>query len=579
MKGIILSCLLLLFCISTIAQQQSDAWKMNAKLGPGINMGNAFEAPSETAWGNQWKPEYFKIMADLGFQHVRLPVRWEPADRSMAVAPYTIYPSFFSRIKTVVDKAISEDLRIIINMHHHDLLLSDPEGQKERFLSQWKQIAEFFKDYDNDYLLFEVMNEPHGTITPQMWNAYFAEALAEIRKTNPNRIVLMGTAEYGGLSGITKLELPDDDKIIVSPHFYSPFQFTHQGAAWVGAHADEWLGTKWLDTEDERKTIIQEFITAKALSERHNVPIHVGEFGAYSKADLDSRLRWTTFLARWFEEQNMSWAYWEFSAGFGIYNPSTKEILQPLADALLINPMPEPTQTQATVKYKSNFSTGTDGWSLQVQQGLSASLKAESGKLSVSITNGGQESWRVQLIKSGMLLEEGKMYRISIKTKAVADRNITFYVGRSVDPWNSYSGYSSLAIGNEEREYGQTFMMNSPTDMTARLVVDLGNSNIDVDIMEVRLEEISTVVTSVAMERLPALEYYPNPVISYLNLKNIIDYQQIYLYDLQGKNVGQYQIEGDETQIDLRKYPKGMYFLRFIGRTHSSSQHIKIIKE
>jgi len=579
MKGIILSCLVFLFCFSAFAQQQSDAWKMNAQLGRGINMGNAFEAPSETAWGNQWKPEYFKIMSEMGFQHVRLPVRWEPADRSLAVAPYTIYPSFVSRIKTVVDQAIAEDLKIIINMHHHDLLLADPAGQKERFLAQWRQIAEYFKDYDNERLLFEVLNEPHGNISPMMWNGYFAEALTEIRKTNPDRIVLMGTAEFGGLSGITHLELPDDDRIIVSPHFYNPFPFTHQGAEWVGDQSDAWLGTKWLDTEEEREAIVQEFQSAKIFSQNHDVPIHVGEFGAYSKADLDSRIRWTTFLARWFEEQNMSWAYWEFSAGFGVYDPGTKEILQPLADALLKNEMPEPTMTEAILKYSSNFSSGTDGWSLQVQQGLNASLRAESGKLSVNIFNGGEEAWRIQLTKSGMALEEGKMYRISIKAKAAADRNITFYIGKSVDPWNSYSGYTSFEIGAEEREYLQTFMMTSPSDMAARLVIDLGNSNINVDILEVRLEEITTVITSVSRESLPALHYYPNPVLSYLNLKNIMDYQQVFLYDLQGKNVGHYHIEGNETQIDLQKYPKGLYFLRLIGRSNLPSQHFKILKE
>jgi hypothetical protein len=37
--------------------------------------------------------------------------------------------------------------------------------------------------------------------------------------------------------------------------------------------------------------------------------------------DLASRIRWTRFLARTFEELNFSWAYWEFSAGFDIYDP------------------------------------------------------------------------------------------------------------------------------------------------------------------------------------------------------------------------------------------------------------------
>jgi endoglucanase len=195
-------------------------------------MGNCFEAPSENEWGNPWKPEYFKIMADLGFDHVRLPVRWEPADRSMATAPYTINPAFFNRIQQVVDTARKYKLHIIVNMHHHEALFEYPDGQKERFLSQWYQIADYFKNYP-DTLLFEVMNEPHGNLTPEKWNTFFADALTEIRKTNPARMVLMGTADYGGLGGLAKLQVPNDDNVIVTVHYYNPFNFTHQGAEWV----------------------------------------------------------------------------------------------------------------------------------------------------------------------------------------------------------------------------------------------------------------------------------------------------------------------------------------------------------
>jgi len=64
------------------AQNREHAFEVNNRLGRGINYGNIFEAPTETEWGNPWKPEYAKIIADLGFSHVRIPIRWEPAARS-----------------------------------------------------------------------------------------------------------------------------------------------------------------------------------------------------------------------------------------------------------------------------------------------------------------------------------------------------------------------------------------------------------------------------------------------------------------------------------------------------------------
>jgi aryl-phospho-beta-D-glucosidase BglC (GH1 family) len=77
-------------------------------------MGNAFEAPTETAWGNPWQPEYFEIMAEMGFQHVRLPIRWETNERSLPHPPYTIKEEFLERIREVVDLALEQNLSLLL---------------------------------------------------------------------------------------------------------------------------------------------------------------------------------------------------------------------------------------------------------------------------------------------------------------------------------------------------------------------------------------------------------------------------------------------------------------------------------
>lgn len=331
----------LLTAIGTGAQNRQKAFEINEKLGRGINYGNMFEPSSEGEWGTVWKPEYAKMISDLGFNHVRIPVRWEPAGRSMEIAPYTIHDSFFSRIKQVVDSALKNGLYVMMNMHHHEALYKDPVGQKERFLAQWAQISEYFKDYP-DSLLFEVLNEPHENLTPEKWNEMIPQALQVIRKTNPRRVVVIGTANWGGLGGLSELKIPDDPNLILTIHYYNPFHFTHQGASWSGEQSKEWLGTGWNNTKAEREAVQNDFAPLIALSKKENIPVHIGEFGAYEKAGLDSRARWTNYLSRYFEEQGWSWAYWEFSAGFGIYSPETKTYNQKLVDALLRNKMPDP---------------------------------------------------------------------------------------------------------------------------------------------------------------------------------------------------------------------------------------------
>lgn len=563
--------------IECMAQTRVPAFEMAERLGRGVNMGNCFEAPSEAEWGNPWKPEYFKIISELGFDHVRLPVRWEPADRSMATAPYTINATFLERIQQVVDTALKYKLQIIVNMHHHEALFENPAAQKARFLSQWYQIADHFKGY-SDSLLFEVLNEPHDNITPAMWNQYFADALVEIRKTNPTRAVLMGVAEFGGLGAISQLQLPNDEYIIVTPHYYNPFPFTHQGADWVSG-SNAWLGTKWLDTEAERETVETEFTYALSWSEANHVPIYVGEFGAYSAADIESRERWTTFIGRWLEEKNLSWAYWEFSSSFGIYNPSNKQYNDVLVDALLHNEMPETVPVYGTSLYTSNFTSGADGWSLSQQGGASGSISASAGKLNVSISAGGTEGWHLQLTKGNIRLEKDNLYRISFTASAEADRSLSFYAGKATSPWNAYSGASAITIGTSEATYKFTFTMTSLTDAAARLVFDLGRNASDVVISNVKVEKLSfTPPVTVGMEEIQSkISAYPNPVSSYLIINDLDKYHSAELFDLKGQAYAQFEIVPGNKSLNFRDIPAGVYVLSLKGARRI--EKVRIIKE
>ncbi len=74
---------LFILALNLFSQNREHAFEVNKRLGRGINYGNMFEAPSETEWGNPWKPQYAKMIADLGFNHVRIPIRWEPAGRRL----------------------------------------------------------------------------------------------------------------------------------------------------------------------------------------------------------------------------------------------------------------------------------------------------------------------------------------------------------------------------------------------------------------------------------------------------------------------------------------------------------------
>ncbi len=315
----------------------TDPFRMNLLLGRGVNFGNALEAPTEGEWGVVLEDAYFDLVKQAGFDSIRLPVRWSA--HAQTEKPYAIDPAFLKRVDWAVANALSRNLPIIVNIHHYRETYTDPLGQKERFLALWRQIAEHYRDYP-PLLVFEVMNEPKPILNADIWNVYLKEALAVIRQSNPHRTVLVGPAKDNIIAQLPYLEIPEDDRnIIVTVHHYFPLEFTHQGAAWLSkskGDSSKWLGTRWTGTPTEQKAITDAFDAAAAWATAHHRPINVGEFGAYAKGDLESRVRWTKFIADSAVAHGFSFDYWEFCAPeFGIYDQKARAWLAPLRDALL----------------------------------------------------------------------------------------------------------------------------------------------------------------------------------------------------------------------------------------------------
>lgn len=309
-----------------------SAAEVNKLLGRGINLGNALEAPSEGAWGITLEESYFAEIAKAGFQSVRIPVKWSA--HSLSREPFTIDPKFLARVDWVIEQAHKHKLAIVLNVHHFDEVYLKPEEKLPQLAGIWKQLAEHYKSQPDD-VVFEILNEPHTKLDAENWNRAIVELLGIIRTSNPQRVVMVGPTNWNNVAFLPGLKLPADDKqIIVTFHYYSPFEFTHQGAEWA-MDSKKWLGQKWTGSATDMKALRADLDLAAKWGKENQRPIFLGEFGAYIKADMASRALWTKTVAREAEARGFSWAYWEFCSGFGAFDPATKQWRPELKAALV----------------------------------------------------------------------------------------------------------------------------------------------------------------------------------------------------------------------------------------------------
>ena len=256
---------LLLFICALLMSSTSWAAFENAKdavknMGVGWNLGNTLDAANwdgkdgwnfaspedhETFWGQPiTKPELIKMMAEAGFNTIRVPVTWfQEMDKDGKVDA-----KWMKRVHEVVDYVIDNGMYCILNVHHdtgaegnHWLIASMDNYKKtqERYEYLWKQIAEEFKDYDQ-HLLFEAYNEMldekntwneplDKTDGYNAINSYAKSFVTTVRNTggnNKERNLVVNTYSASSMPNAMKnLDLPEETgHIIFQLHSYPNWQ-------------------------------------------------------------------------------------------------------------------------------------------------------------------------------------------------------------------------------------------------------------------------------------------------------------------------------------------------------------------
>lgn len=329
-----------------------------------MNLGNALDAPTEGAWGVVLDESDFSRIHEAGFDHIRLPVRFNA--HADAAPPYTIRAEFFRRVDWAVVQALKNDLAIVLDLHHYEEIMEQPEAHRARFVGIWKQIAEHYQSAP-DAVVFELLNEPHDKLFAPTWNSILLDALRAVRATNPTRTVILEGVDWGSAKSLRdSLAVPKDPNLIASFHMYQPILFTHQGAPWMGpeyktlgvrfpgpppaplapvpsASAVSWV-RGWFERYNREpaatnpsgpSALTEQFDMVSSFAAAHPMPIYMGEFGSVDGADIESRAAWTRATRIEAERRGFGWAYWDDGASCAVYDRKQRAWVPELKDALL----------------------------------------------------------------------------------------------------------------------------------------------------------------------------------------------------------------------------------------------------
>ena len=300
---------------------------------------------------NYFTEKDVKYLADLGFDHIRIPVDeeqlWEEDGREDVEG--------FSLLKQGLDWCKKYKLDAIVDLHilrsHHfnqkvKPLWTEPAAQ-QRFFQCWKDLSKALRNYPVEDVAYELMNEPVAD-DPEDWNNLVKKIIPIIRQEEPTRIIVIGSNRWQSAATFDRLYVPENDKnIILSFHMYEPFLLTHHTASWTGIKdyngpvhypgviikeediknladslRNEILRNKMSYNID---SIRHHFIKPIAVAKKYNLPLYCGEWGCLNIVPTEARNQWFRDMKKVLEENNIGWATWEYKSDFGIINKKGEE--------------------------------------------------------------------------------------------------------------------------------------------------------------------------------------------------------------------------------------------------------------
>ncbi len=194
-----------------------------------------------------FKEEDFKLVSELGFNFVRLPMDYRIWVRGGDWARFNETPLHW--IDQAIEYGQQHGVHVCLNFHRAPgytvadppeptSLWTDPDTQKA-CANHWSLFARRYEGIPNNQLSFNLFNEPPD-IDPNVY-AHIVGLMAEaIRAEDPNRLIIADGLNYCVKPCWSLVPLG----VAQATRGYQPFTLTHYRAGWVSG-SDLWAMPMW----------------------------------------------------------------------------------------------------------------------------------------------------------------------------------------------------------------------------------------------------------------------------------------------------------------------------------------------
>lgn len=319
-----------------MAEEQSIA----APFHKGVNFTNWLEyRPADKIQRDMFTKKDFENAVSLGCDVIRIPIHFERM--CFEEDGYRIPEKIVAIMDDIAAWSAELKLYVIFDFHNRTDAASFTPLDVEKVLNPvWTQIAERYKD-TSDYLVYELMNEPHG-IEIEAWNAIIYRLHGLIRSIDQKHYLIVGGADWNSTAAMKTLPDFADERVIYNFHFYEPHTFTHQGAGWANMqrvrgipfpYDPEKMPAMPEDpTETERRCFeeypkkgtieaVEAFFDEYAVfSRERNAPVFCGEFGCSTICvGQEERVFWYKTVTELLDRKGIARTSWDYYGSFGIF--------------------------------------------------------------------------------------------------------------------------------------------------------------------------------------------------------------------------------------------------------------------